>query len=167
MCFYESLYHSLYKTRYFITILSLFLTSCGGKTSNWEYHEVRVGLAEKNSARLVFYPESIRPPFSMEITRSKLGITLYLNILRMEASPHPDYFKKTSLDICVNGEKMTVHPYLLKGGQRLLFSEEVKGVVLEALLKGDELKIKMGARDYVITPDGFSEVYSQLQQLDL
>ena len=90
---------------------------------------------------------------------------VYLNIKLLEAPPHPEYAKRSSLDLIINDEVMTVHPYILKGGQRLLFPGEIKTLLIERLIEGACLKIRMGQRDFTIITDGFKEAYESFTSL--
>lgn len=78
----------------------------------------------------------------------------------MEAPEHPDYPKKTTVDIVIDGESMTVHPYLLKGGQRLLFCDDVTQLVVNALLESKSIDINLGRRTLHLVSANFGAIYS-------
>lgn len=140
--------------------LTLFLfSSCSSSSRQWVYHENRAHMPHTNSARLILYPELGEGPFELELIRSSIGIRMYLNICRMEAPPHPDYPKRSTVELCVDNEAMTVHPYILGGGQRLLFPDDITNIIIQALLEGHIVELKMGYRKFHIVSNSFKEAY--------
>lgn len=150
-----------------IALYFLTATSCSTAPKQWEFHESRTHIVHTNSARLIIGPELGEAPFELEIIRSSSGIRIYLNILRFEAPPHPELQKRTELSVTFGSENMILNPYVLKGGQRLLFPYEFNEIFFQTLLKGEKIKIKMGFREFKVSSSNFSASYESFLSVPL
>lgn len=146
--------------RVLITLCLLSLPACGSSLRQWEYHEILTDTPRFNSSKLVLNPEEKNSSFKLELVRCGSEIKMYMNILLLEAPPHPTENKRTTVDLIFEDDTMTVYPYLLKGGQKLLFSSEICELVIQTLCENRSFTIKMGNQAISILPHSFNDSYS-------
>lgn len=150
-----------------IFALSFFLlTSCSEEACRqWDICEIVVNNPTFNSCRLILVSDS---HLEVELDRSQTGIRMYVNLLLLQAPPLPNESNRTFLNIDLdNGETMAIFPYLLAGGQRLLFPPDVADFFIQMLLEGRSFTIRLGRQKIEVVPDQFEAHYQRLMEIPI
>jgi hypothetical protein len=160
----------VFYSRAFYCALFLFcLNACSSpRCRQWEIQEALVEDPCFYSARMTLAPESETCHLELEIDRSRTGLRLYLNVLLLQVPPCPDDPNKAALTLLLeDGESMIVFPYILAGGQRLLFSPEVTLYLIDLLLDGQSFTIQLGRQRSTIILTNFQTSYDQLMHIPI
>lgn len=122
-----------------------------------------------NSGRLYLAPENDYSHLELEIDRSTSGVRMYVNVLFLCAPPCPDDTSRAIIEVYFEGEKEPkfIYCHRLKGGQRLLLTNEDADMLIEALLAERSFAIKIGHYQFKAVPDGFAILYDNLLSLPI
>lgn len=152
--------------RVLLPILALlFITACSKAERQWGFGQNITHSPCYNSGRMFLSTDQRAPYFTMELTRTSSGIRLYLNVLVLEAPPHPNDPSRTCVTVLFEDDSLVVYPYLFKGGQRLLFPPDVTEYLINKLLNDQSFTIAVGRRKFDVIPDNFKAGYEQLKQI--
>lgn len=156
--------HTLFQ-RAVSALALLTLTSCGTQPRQWGCHEIRTHSPQFDSTRLILESDSSMSPLEVVFVKSYSGLRMYINLLKLEAPPHTDNPKRTTIDITFEDEeKITIYPYLLKGGQRILLPMEITEHLIQRLLDGQSFTISLGPREIKIIPANFNDFYKEFRR---
>jgi hypothetical protein len=148
--------------------LPLFILSCSTPCREWYFQQIVTDNPCFNSGRIILDAESSTSQFEVELSRSSLGLRMYINILLFEACPWSKNPALTCVDVILdNGKAIKIYPFILKGGQKLLLSEDATAYLLEKLVNGESFTIVMGRRKSKVIPDNFIVCYEQLMALPI
>lgn len=154
--------------RVLATVLAvLILTACSKSDRQWAYGQNITHSPLYNSGRMFLPTDQSAPYFAMELIRCSSGMRLYLNILVLEAPPHPHDPSRTCVTILFENDSLVVYPYLLKGGQRLLFPPDVTEYLINQLLDEHSFTVAVGHRKFEVIPGNFKAGYDQLKQIPI
>jgi hypothetical protein len=147
-----------------VSALFLFLlNACNTEERLWNFEDHASHYAPYSSKRLILNPESQTSHLEVELVKSHSGLRMYVNLLLFEALPLENQPKRTSLNIILDdGEEMTVYPYLLQGGQRLLLPEEISDLLINQLLCEHSFVISVGNKKTTVVFANFTELYDKL-----
>ena len=143
----------------------IILTACSKTERQWTYGQNITHSPCYNSGRMFLATDLLAPYFEMELVRSPSDLRLYLNILVLEAPPHPNDPSRTCVTIFWENDSLTVYPHLFKGGQRLLFPPDVTQFLINKLLNDQSFTISLGRRKCEVVPGNFKTGYEQLMQI--
>lgn len=147
----------------------LFLTACSQPACRqWEIQITELRNPCFNSGKMFLAPESNTCYLELELTRAASGLRLYLNILFLQAPPWAEDSSRSLVTILFpDQEPLMTYPYILKGGQRLLFPTETTDYLINKLLAGESFTIQMGRQKTEIIATYFSVAYQELMNIPL
>lgn len=156
--------HGIHHQGFLLTLGLLFICSCNPSP---EREWILVNTITKrpcyNSSRLFLEPDSKAHHIELEISRSRSGINMYLNLMLFPAPPLPDDPSRTSAEFIVEGEEPIIfYPYRLSGDQRLLIPDDMTQQMIALLTSEKSFVIKMGRDEIQVVPDNFQISYDNL-----
>ncbi len=85
---------------------------------------------------------------------------MYLNVSSLGISTeNPD--KSVPVKIEIEGNFPTATAYKLEGKQRLLFPEETRDVIIDALLHNEQVLLTVERYKIVLKPEGFTPLFKK------
>ena len=159
----------IFAQRAFPALCLIILCSCATpKCREWEIQENLTQVTSFNAGRLILTPDTNYSHLELELVRNNSGLRFYLNLLLMEALPWREDPTRTKAEILSeNGEPELIYPYLLEGGQRLMFPGDAADALIQRLLEGNSFIIKIGRNQITVIPDNFSKAYEKLLSLPI
>lgn len=145
------------------------LMSCSTPSErHWDIQEVRSHILSFNGGRMLLFSQSELSYLELELFRTADGLRFYLNILLLQALPLHDDPTRTSVTIQFEDqEPWIVHPYILQGGQRLLFPGDVADRLIQALLDQQTFSIQVGRYKMNVIPSHFDLNLTRLLDLPI
>lgn len=145
----------------------LLLASCSPAPRQWESQEIATQSSCFNGDRLLLGPDTNYSHSELELLRSPSGTRLYINLLFLGARPCQENPERTEVQVSFDeGEPLIIYPFLLAGGQRLLFSGEDADFLIQSLLDGKSFTIQIGRSSLKVIPDNFSKLYEDKKKDD-
>lgn len=161
--FYPDLRYGAY-----LALCFLALTGCSETCRQWEIDEIVTKNPCFNGGRLILGPDTDCSHLEVELARDSSGIRFYVNLLFLRAPPWPEDPARTSLTIQFEDqEPWIIHPYLLEGGQRLLFPGDAADLLIQSLLDGFSFTIQIGRSQISVVSTQFIELYKRLLDLPI
>lgn len=148
-------------------LVALCIFFCSGCSTpacrQWELQEILTKRPCFNGGRLILGPDSNVSQLEMELIRNPSGIRFYITLLCLEALPLKEDPSLTKVEIVFeNEESLTIYPYLLEGGQRLLLPPAVAEQLIQALTDDRSFIVRIGRSQLTAIPDNFSTGYEKL-----
>lgn len=134
----------------------------------WNIQFIRTQCPRFNSGKMFLEPDSGLCYLDLELLRNASGIRIFLNLLLLEAPPWKEDPSRTTLSVFFEErEPWIVHPFLLEGGQRLLFSGEDSDKIIEELMLGNEFLIQIGRHQIRVVSTNFTKALEELMDLPI
>ena len=157
--------------RVIFTLCSLFfLEGCSSPTCRqWALQSITVTCPSFNGGRLLLESDAAHPYFQLELVRNLSGLRLYLNLLLYHAQPCNEDPQRTAVNVVFEGEEepWKVYPYLMEGGQKLLFPGDVADYLIQKLLNDEDFVLEMGHQRFEVVSEKFISLYQNLLSLPI
>lgn len=149
-----------------IAALCFLLIGCSSSCRQWILWGTITHDASFNSGRMFLEPEKLGSQIEIEISRGASGTRMYINLLILPSAPLPNDPSRTAVELIVGDQEPRVfYPYRLLGGQRLLVPDEITEEIIQYLLDGESVVIKMGRNKVQVVPDNFEKSYDGLMAI--
>ena len=151
-------------SKIWIPLSCLLVTSCGSK-GYWKEDHIYSGSSEFSSTKLSYLSPDSNNAVQMEIFQTKESLMGYLYV---QATPIPafqDNPKKAEVHLQIEEKSFSYIVTRHEGGHKLLLSEEILLVILEALAKKATVFVKLQGYRANISPEGFEPYYKRFQSL--
>lgn len=99
-----------------------------------------------------------------EIIKTECGYQYYISVFCIPLIPSCSYPASIKAHFSWNDGEVNSDLEVLQGGQKVLLPEELANVLIENLLNGSDITVKLGRYSSIIPAEGFSEAYSKLLQ---
>lgn len=163
--------HLCHYFRYGACLILCFFSLGGCKTPacrQWELNVIKTRTACFNGGRLLLGPDSDYSHLELELVRTSSGIRFYIDLLLLQASPWKEDTTRTTMTIQFEEqEPWIIHPYLFKGGQRLLIPADEADFLVQSLIDGFSFTIQIGRSQISVIPNQFVECYKRLLDLPI
>lgn len=131
-------------------------------------HAIKTKTPCFNGGRILLGPDSDYSNLEVELVRTSSGIRFYIDLLLLQAPPWKEDPTRTTVTIQFEEqEPWIIHPYLFKGGQRLLISGNEADLIVQALLDGFSFNIQIGRSQISVVPNQFIECYKRLLDMPI
>lgn len=153
--------------RAIFVLFSFFFTACSSTPRQWESSCIKGNLPHYRSSRLCLSPENNFTGLEVDIIRLSCETRIYINSFGLEFKADrqsPEGFPIIEGVMKFGEEEKTFEAYLLKGGHRLLLSEETAHEILELLHQNQTIEIIIDHTSTIIIPDRFSNEYKKLDK---
>lgn len=152
------------------TLLCFFiLVGCSKEEPRqWGVEEIITKRPRFNGGKLYLPPDTDITNLEIEFLRTPSGIRFYANLMSFTAPPWKEDPTRTTMTITFENEEqepITVHPYILQGGQRLLFPGDVADTLVQALLDERPFQIKIGRSEINVVTTNFEKSYTKLLKI--
>lgn len=146
----------LYKSALLFSVLSL-VTACTSSDKNaWEKQEIVTQSPCFDGYRYVLSPVCDSSHIELEVLVTRSGTRLFVNFLLCTAPSLLDDPCRSSVTILIEGQDpWIVYPYLLAGGQRLLFPSDVASALLELISQDVKFVIRVGRDEILVVGNEF------------
>lgn len=136
----------------FLLIGSVFLMLPEGctpsKKAQWEKDELITRAQAFNGQRYIFSSDSESSNIELEFLKTVSGEYFYVNFLKFRATCVAEDPCRSKLEIQFEGEEVwVVYPYILAGGQRLLFPEEDTQRLIQGMREGKKFFLRVGTEE--------------------
>lgn len=151
----------------FMMGFSILMFSCSTPCREWILLQNETCNPKYNSARLILEPDKSSCYLELELDRTCSGTRMYMNLNLFQAFPLDDNPCLTKAEMTIDEELITFYPTILTGGQRLLVPEEIANRIIETLIEGKILVLKLGRNQITVISAKFQENYEQFMALPI
>lgn len=142
--------------------MALFLTSCSsGCGPEWCCVTHQVSPSDYSSRRIYLPANNGFNQMEVELVQTKCSLRMYLNSHGLEIPADPSDPSKALVYVSFRSHSFTTKFDRLVGGHRLLVPENVRDQIVDSLLSGQPVYIRVGAFEADIMPDKFAAIYSK------
>ncbi len=141
--------------------LFILLSSCHHASTNWQIDRMTAGTAEHNSTRLSYKTRDKVSGIDLEFLKTKLSLHAYLNV---HSVPIPENAKGF---LIIDGACRPLEAHVRKGGQRILLSDSTCDLLIQSLLAGKSVEIRLSSYHTTFSPNGFKSQFETMQNFPI
>lgn len=137
---------------------------CGCTTHNrWSVDHIKSGRPEFNSSKLSYRTLDPLHGLELELIRTQNSFNLYLHVNSQTIPPCKNNPKAALVSVITQDASHTEEAARLQGGQKILLSENLRDIIIDALQKNSSLTIRVGNYSTLIEPEGFQELLKKME----
>ncbi len=141
-------------------ILALFLSSCNSPCSQqWCCNEIPVFPVDYSSRRIYLPANNGFNQVEVELVQTRCNLRMYINSHGMEIPADPCDPDKALVFVSFRTHSYTTKFDRFVGGHRLLVPEAVRDEIVNTLLAGQPVYLRVGGFEADIMPDKFAAIY--------
>ena len=143
-------------------LATLFLTSCSSGCGQQWCCDIRQVSPSDYSSRRIYLPANHGfNQMEVELVQTNCALRLYINSHGLEIPSDPCDPYSSQVYVSFRSHSYTTRFDRLVGGHRLLAPETVRDEIVENLLAGNPVFIRVGAFEADIMPDKFAAIYNK------
>lgn len=143
----------------FVFLLIIYFLSSCTKPHFWYLDSNHPSNPCYQSSRLSLPPFDLLKNASVELVSSEDELRMYLNLLVFPLS----YNEKTvSIRYLIDHTSGETTAFVMNGGERILLPVELRDLIIDALLRGAPVILKIGSFKFEIPSSNFSELYHRM-----
>ena len=121
---------------------------------------MHAGAIQHSSSKLSYYTHDKIHGIDLEFLNTEEGLTCYLNVHSVRLN------KETKGSLFIDNEQHPLEAHVRQGGQKLIVSEKTCHLLVETLLSGKEVEIRLPGYRAFIAAEGFKEKFNKMEELD-
>lgn len=135
--------------------LCIFLLAACTRSDSWVADQIHSEKKDFCSRKLTFCAQDPVRGIDLELRETNEHLQGYLLVHSLPVAALRNDPKKVRVDYQIQGIKCQAFAYRMKGGQRLLLTDEMTDTVIQALLKNEEVTFFLPGYETRVHAEGF------------
>lgn len=143
-------------------LAALFLNSCSsGCGQQWCCVSQQISPSDYSSRRIYLPANNGFNQMEVELVQTRCSLRMYINSHSLEIPSEPNDPYSAQVFVSFRSHSFTTRFDRLVGGHRLLVPDTVRDQIVDSLLAGQPVYIRVGAFEADIMPDKFAAIYNK------